>query len=251
MSIIRSQGRTGSTLRRDYRRLLGSNGTATSRSLAEWIAIGSDESVARRARKNPGLPLVDILGKPTRVVRTRLMPIAHTILMVGWGLIVSLTVVVYAEVVRHRRATGYDFRSRAGVRDFFILFALLVGSLGILNDRLGTQFVFLQRPDRLRATLAIAGAPIALWLLFDIPLRLARGYARSGRAKPIDRHPLDGAWAREASFLDRMLPPGRGPIDPAPDANPRRPPPLERVARLREVVPTDRDDDPHASITPT
>ncbi len=123
--------------------------------------------------------------------------------MIAWCLMTSLVALAYGEYASLRQSRGRPISVKERFRNVLILFAIAF-SITVLAvivwTSLPLQYVFTQ----LRGVASIAFAPILLWYVFDLPLRLARHLSRPRKPKADAGHPLDGVWSEQSSFLDRI-----------------------------------------------
>ena len=162
--------------------------------------------------------------------------------LIVWGLFLSGLALLNSEFTRWRQARGGTPGLPDRVYQVLIGFAVVIISLGVLDSweyRVSPLDVRLQH---LWWMIRLGGFPLFLWSLFHLPLSLVRRYTRAETPAKDESHPLDGTWASQVSFLDRIAQADDRPRITPPSGQ-DRPSPLERVARLRPTGPNQESTD--------
>ena len=174
-------------------------------------------------------------------------PYRSNLVLINWGLAISLIALGYGRYEGWRQARGKPLLFHERVRNFVILFAVALNVAAVFRVATIPYWSVGSLLAEFWSISRLGWTAFGLWFLFDVPLRLARHYARSRPAPVItDSHPLDGVWSARTSFLDEIArnqaeaSPLR--VDPASgvdqilgvkvERTSPRPSPLERVGQL-------------------
>ena len=114
---------------------------------------------------------------------------------------VSLVALGYGEYTTGRQLDGRPVVGLERVHNLLFLFAINVSVIvmvAMVWTQLPLSFVF----SVLLGVVPVVLAPIVLWYLFVLPLRLTRRLSHPRRSGHTTPHPLDAAWPANSSFLD-------------------------------------------------
>ena len=164
------------------------------------------------------------------------MDIDQILPLIAWGLFLSLYMLASCEFARWRQRHLVVPQVQDRVYQVLVGFAVVIISRGVLDCWEYRMSPMAVRLDHLWSMVRLGLFPLFLWTLFHLPLSLTRRYTRVTTPIKDESHPLDGTWPAQASFLDRIAQADLRARTTTP-SGPDRPPPLERVARLRPTSP--------------
>ena len=168
-----------------------------------------------------------------RLVSFQMLP------LIVWAIFLSLFMFACCEFARWRQLRREIPQVQDRIYQLLIGFAVVIISRGVLDCWEFQMSPMEVRLEHLWWMVRVGGFPLFLWTLFHLPLSLARKYTRTEpRVKSrTESHPLDGNWAAQESFLDRIAAQAQAaPDSGSPSAgqlSQDRLQPLTRIARLQ------------------